>query len=171
MTQHRPITIREAGEADLPTILQLYAQPEIDDGKILPLNVARSIFRQFRYYPNYTLFVAERDNRIAGSYVFLVMHNLGHLGVPSAIVDDVVVGDGKEADGARFDLGNDALRRPTTIGCSGVNVQIGTHRTWISKHEQVDEQVLGAILPQKGKRGKGQSQCWMTTGVPTSAHS
>jgi GNAT superfamily N-acetyltransferase len=90
MTEH-PITIREASEHDLPAVLQLYAQPEIDNGEVLTLNTARAIFRQFRYYPHYNLFVAEQDGRIVGSYAFLVMHNLGHLGAPSAIVEDVVV--------------------------------------------------------------------------------
>lgn len=117
MTQHRPITIREAGEGDLPAILQLYAQPEIDDGKVLPLNAARTIFRQFRHYPHYTLFAAERDHRIAGSYAFLVMHNLGHLGAPSAIVEDVVVAPELHGQGIGQTMMRHAIAEARHNGC------------------------------------------------------
>ena len=46
---------------------------------------------RFTDYPDYTLYVAERGGTIVGSFALLMMHNLGHLGAPSAIVEDVVV--------------------------------------------------------------------------------
>jgi GNAT superfamily N-acetyltransferase len=117
MTQHRPISIREAAEADLPAILRLYAQPEIDDGDVLPLDAARSIFRQFRRYPRYTLYAAEHDGRIAGSYAFLVMHNLGHLGAPSAIVEDVVVAPELHGQGIGQAMMRHAVAEARHHGC------------------------------------------------------
>jgi hypothetical protein len=36
------VTIREAGIADLPAILALYAQPEIDDGAVLSAEEAKA---------------------------------------------------------------------------------------------------------------------------------
>lgn len=116
MTEH-PITIREADEHDLPDVLQLYAQPEIDNGQVLALNTARAIFRQFRYYPHYNLFVAEQDGRIAGSYAFLVMHNLGHLGAPSAIVEDVVVDPTLHGQGIGQAMMYHAMNEARTAGC------------------------------------------------------
>jgi hypothetical protein len=74
------LIIREGRQTDLPAILQLYAQPEIDDGAVLPLGAAEDIYARFARYPHYKLYVAEQDGRIVGSYAFLVMHNLGHLG-------------------------------------------------------------------------------------------
>jgi ribosomal protein S18 acetylase RimI-like enzyme len=99
MTKPHAIIIREAADDDLSGILQLYAQPGMDDGAILPLEAARDIFRQFHRYPSYTLYVAECDGAIVGTYALLIMHNLGHLGAPSAIVEDVVVAPDRQGQG------------------------------------------------------------------------
>jgi GNAT superfamily N-acetyltransferase len=85
------LCIRQADRADLPAVLALYAQPEIDDGDVLPLIEAERIFTRFARYPDYTLYVAEQGGRIVGSFALLIMDNLGHLGAPSGIVEDVVV--------------------------------------------------------------------------------
>lgn len=91
MTDKGRINVRPADVRDLPEILVLYAQPEIDDGDVLPLDEAARLHAKFSHYPDYTLYVAELDGRIAGSFALLIMDNLGHLGSPSAIVEDVVV--------------------------------------------------------------------------------
>ena len=49
--------------------------------------------------PNYTLYVAEVDRQIVGSFALLIMDNLGHLGAPSAIVEDVVVDPALQGQG------------------------------------------------------------------------
>lgn len=83
--------IRVARASDLPDVLALYAQPEIDDGDVLPLEEATRIFFGFDNYPDYTLYVAELEGKVVGSFALLIMDNLGHLGAPSGIVEDVVV--------------------------------------------------------------------------------
>ena len=83
--------IRRAGAADLAAVLALYAQPDLDDGNVLTVADAERIFARFARYPAYTLYVAQQDRRIVGSFALLIMDNLGHLGAPSAIVEDVVV--------------------------------------------------------------------------------
>jgi GNAT superfamily N-acetyltransferase len=92
MTETDTLVIRDADRHDLPGVLALYAQPDLDDGVILPLHDAERIFARFARYPDYTLYVAEQDGRIVGSFALLIMDNLGHLGAPSAIIEDVVVG-------------------------------------------------------------------------------
>jgi GNAT superfamily N-acetyltransferase len=92
MTDTDNLTIREAERGDLPGVLALYAQPDLDDGVVLPLHDAERIFARFARYPDYTLYVGAQDGRIVGSFALLIMDNLGHLGAPSAIVEDVVVG-------------------------------------------------------------------------------
>ena len=52
---------------------------------------AARLFARFSRYPDYTLYVADCDGRIVGSFALLVMDNLGHCGAPSAVVEDVVV--------------------------------------------------------------------------------
>lgn len=85
------LEIREASDDDLPAVLALYAQPEFDDGPVLPLDEAQQLLATFRQYPSYRLFVACHAGNIVGTYTLLVMHKLAHLGTPSAIVEDVAV--------------------------------------------------------------------------------
>jgi len=85
------LTIRAAQRTDLPGVLALCAQPGMDDGRMLPLQDAEHIFARFARYPDYTLYIAEVNRQIVGSFALLIMDNLAHLGAPSAIVEDVVV--------------------------------------------------------------------------------
>src|SRR5262249_30683598 len=91
VTEASDIVVRPAAEADLPAVLALYAQPGMDDGEMLPLPDARRMLARFARYPDYTLYVAEVDGAIVGTFALLIMDNLGHLGAPSAIVEDVMV--------------------------------------------------------------------------------
>ena len=91
--------IRKAQIDDLPAILQLYAQPGMDDGKILDVSYAESIFQRMQQYPNYRLFVAQENDNIVGSYALLIMDNLAHCGALSAIVEDVVVSPTRHGQG------------------------------------------------------------------------
>jgi GNAT superfamily N-acetyltransferase len=86
-----PVNIRPAKTADLPAVLVLYGQSEIDDGKVLAVSEAIRLHARFALYPDYDLYVAERGGVIVGSFALLIMDNLGHLGAPSGIVEDVVV--------------------------------------------------------------------------------
>ena len=85
------ISCRVASKADLPEILHLYSQPDMDDGNVLSLSQAEVIFERMEHYPNYKLFVAVCENGIVGTFALLIMDNLGHMGAPSAIIEDVVV--------------------------------------------------------------------------------
>jgi GNAT superfamily N-acetyltransferase len=111
------VTIRQAQEADLPAILALYAQPEIDDGDVLPVEEAAQIFRRFADYPDYHLFVAEDEGVVVGSYALLIMDNLGHLGARSAIVEDVVVDPRRQGGGIGKAMMRAALAEAGRHGC------------------------------------------------------
>ena len=111
------ISIRQANEDDLPSVLALYAQPDIDNGDVLDVTSARAILRRFAEYPDYRLFVAEQDGIIVGSYALLVMHNLGHLGAPSAVVEDVVVGLAQQGKGVGKEMMRHALAEARERGC------------------------------------------------------
>ena len=87
MLDQTELVMRPAVAADLRQVLDLYAQPDFDAGNVLPLETARQLLDRFDDYPDYTLYVAERGGDIVGSFALLVMHNLGHLGAPSAILD------------------------------------------------------------------------------------
>lgn len=87
------LNIREAAIADLPTMLELYGQLGMDDGQVLPLADAEKLFLRIGNYPDYKLYLAELDGRPVGTFALLVMDNLGHMGTPSAILEDVVVAE------------------------------------------------------------------------------
>lgn len=83
--------VREINFDDVPDVLRLYAQPDFDNGQVLSAAEAKALYARFLTYPDYKIYVAERNGRIAGSFALLVMLNLGHCGAPSAIIEDVVV--------------------------------------------------------------------------------
>jgi GNAT superfamily N-acetyltransferase len=105
------IQIREATAADIPGVLALYAQPELDDGKVLPVEEAVALHRRFARYPDYTLYVALDGGAVVGSFALLVMDNLGHLGAPSGIVEDVVVAPQHQGSGIGQAMMRFALER------------------------------------------------------------
>jgi GNAT superfamily N-acetyltransferase len=85
------IHIRQADEHDLAAVLTLYAQPDLDNGRVLSLDEARRVFARFRSYPDYRLYVALCGGEIVGTFALLIMDNLAHVGTPSGVVEDVVV--------------------------------------------------------------------------------
>jgi GNAT superfamily N-acetyltransferase len=110
------VRIRRATESDLPAILAVYKRAGIDGG-LLPLEAARSIFSRMASYPDYTLFVAECDERVVGTFALLIMDNLGHLGAPSGIVEDVAVDRNRQGMGVGTAMMEFALARCRERGC------------------------------------------------------
>jgi len=105
------IRIRAAMAADIPGVLALYAQPELDDGKVLPVEEAVALHARFARYPDYTLYVALEGNEVVGTFALLIMDNLGHLGAPSGIVEDVVVAPQRQGSGIGQAMMRFALER------------------------------------------------------------
>jgi GNAT superfamily N-acetyltransferase len=112
-----PVTLRKASAADIAAVLDLYAQPDLDDGRILTVEQGIALFERFRRYPDYTLYVAEQDKQIVGTFALLVMDNLGHLGSPSAIVEDVVVAPDRQSQGIGAAMMRFALERAREKRC------------------------------------------------------
>nr|WP_246206411.1 GNAT family N-acetyltransferase [Propylenella binzhouense] len=114
-------SIRVADEADLPGVLALYAQPALDNGNVLPLEAAKAVFARFAAYPDYRLFVAVEDGAggeaIVGTYALLVMDNIGHLGTPSAIIEDVAVAPGRQGEGIGRAMMAHAIEEARARGC------------------------------------------------------
>jgi len=117
VTRPHAIRIRPAKAGDLPGVLALYAQPDLDDGHILSLPKAERIFSRFARYPDYTLYVGEQDGRVVGSFALLIMDNLGHLGAPSAIIEDVVVDPALQGHGMGQALMHFAIARARKKRC------------------------------------------------------
>ncbi len=108
---------RAASKTDLSEILRLYAQPDLDDGKVLSVSEAECIFERMTRYPDYTIYVAVCDGQIVGTFALLVMDNLGHLGTPSAVIDDVAVDPAWQGRGVGNMMINYALEAARQKGC------------------------------------------------------
>ena len=112
--------IRQATQDDLPQVLALYAQPDMDDGEVLSLPEAVAIFEQFQRYPNYRLFVAcegGEQGPVLGTYALLIMHMLAHLGTPAAVVEDVVVDQAQRSQGVGALMMDHAKALAQEAGC------------------------------------------------------
>jgi len=122
------VSVREATIDDLAAILHLYAQPDIDDGVTLSMDDATSIFEKIRSYPSYRLFVAEHDGRIVGTFALLIMDNLGHLGAPSAIVEDVAVDPAVHRQGIGQTMMDAAMDEARQAGCYKLTLSSNVQR-------------------------------------------
>lgn len=109
--------IRAATEPDLPAVLALYAQPDLDDGNVLRADQASAIFARFARYPNYTLYVAEEAQQVIGTFALLIMDNLAHRGTPSGVVEDVVVSAAHRGRGIGSAMMRFAMARCALHGC------------------------------------------------------
>lgn len=111
------ISVRVAQRIDVGEILRLYGQPDIDDGTTLSVGAASEIFDRIGRYPNYRIFVAVDNERVVGTFALLMMDNLGHLGAPSAIVEDVAVDPTMHRRGIGRIMMEYAMREAETAGC------------------------------------------------------
>lgn len=114
------VLVRQARSGDLPHVLGLYGEPGMDDGKVLSLPEAEALFAQFAVYPSYRLFVAcegHEEGQVVGTYALLIMHNLAHQGTPSAIVEDVVVTQGRRGQGIGAQMMAHARDLARAAGC------------------------------------------------------
>ena len=111
------IKIREAEEGDLPQILNLYTQPDMNDGKALSLESAKKLLNKLKIYPEYKIFVGMHENKIVGSFSLLIMDNLVHGGTPSGIVEAVVVDPEYHGVGIGKQMMRFAMERCREFGC------------------------------------------------------
>lgn len=116
-TVNNVLQFREASKSDLPHVLRLYAQPDLDDGKVLTAAESERIFERMARYPNYKLHVAIRDTSIVGTFALLIMDNLGHLGAPSAIIEDVAVDPALQGQGLGKEMMRYAIQLAAANGC------------------------------------------------------
>ena len=58
---------------------------------MLPPNKAQVIFERMQRYPDYGFYVTEAKGQVIGTFALLVMDNLGHVGAPSLVAEDVAV--------------------------------------------------------------------------------
>jgi GNAT superfamily N-acetyltransferase len=123
------IEIRDANENDLQDILSLYAQPSMDNGKVLSIVDAQKIFNRIQQYPNYVVYVALMNNVIVGTFALLIMDNLAHIGTPSGIVEDVAVDQNNQGRGIGKKMMQFAMQKCKESGCYKLILSSNVKRT------------------------------------------
>lgn len=122
------IHIRQAVEEDLSGILSIYDQPSMDNGYILPIEKAKIIFGRMLHYPDYKVYVAETDGEMVGTFALVIMDNLGHLGQPSGVIEDVVVLESRQGQGIGKYMMNHAVGLCKDKGCYKVTLSSNLKR-------------------------------------------
>jgi ribosomal protein S18 acetylase RimI-like enzyme len=93
------ISVRKATEADLPALLALYAQPDFNNGRVTSLEMAKATLARMAQYPDFAAYCVETDGQIVGTFSLMVIDNLAHWGMSSALVENVVVANGHQGEG------------------------------------------------------------------------
>ena len=109
--------IREALESDLRSILELYGQPDFDNGVVADITDAQDFLVMIRRYPDYRIYVAENESGVVGVYSLLVMDKLAHKRTPSAILEDIVVATSHQRQGVGKALVAHAMDMARGKGC------------------------------------------------------
>jgi GNAT superfamily N-acetyltransferase len=111
------LTIRLAVENDLPDLYDLYATLEGDGAVLTDRETFHSQFVRLRMNPDFFVYVAELDGRVAGTFELLIMQNLAHRCMPSAIVEDVVVHADLRGQGIGKGMMQHAMQIARERGC------------------------------------------------------
>jgi GNAT superfamily N-acetyltransferase len=117
MNKPLPIVCRAATRDDIPGVLRLYAQPDLDNGKTLALSEAELHFERMAAYPDHKIHVAFCGTQLVGTFALLIMDNLAHMGAPSAIIEDVAVDPEWQGRGVGKQMMKYALRICGEKGC------------------------------------------------------
>lgn len=110
--------IRKATESDLPAVLRLYAQPGMNDQRVVTVEAAAKVMRRMATYPEYAVYIATANGgSVVGTFALLVMDNLAHMGAPSAVVEDVCVDERLQGQGIGRAMMKFAMEFARERGC------------------------------------------------------
>lgn len=110
------IIIKEASIGDLSNVLNLYSTV-LDNGIVLSIHQAELLFQKMQSYPNYKIYVAEKEGEIIGTFALLIMDNLAHQGTPSGVVEDVAVLNNLQGKGIGKLMMKFAMEQCKQAGC------------------------------------------------------
>ncbi len=110
-------TIREANLADLPAILDILNQPEMENGEALSLTEAESLVTNAQQQPFYKIYLAEINNQAVGTFTLIINKTLGHKGAGVALVETVAVKPESQGTGLGKKMMTEALKVAAEHSC------------------------------------------------------
>ena len=84
---------------------------------MLPPHKAQVIFERMQRYPDYGLYVTEAKGQVIGTFALLIIDNLGHVGAPSGVVEDVAVDPAWQKQGVGKTMMRYAVKLCHEKGC------------------------------------------------------
>ena len=121
--------VREADVNDLGQILSIYQDAGINTLGSLTLSEAQVAYKKMKSYPSYSVYVAESNGHICGTFALLVMDNLANGGTPSGIVEDVAVARAFQGKGIGKAMMQFAINECTRQGCYKMMLSSNEKRT------------------------------------------
>jgi ribosomal protein S18 acetylase RimI-like enzyme len=121
------ITIRAAVKADIPQLLELYAQLNPLDEPV-DANVAAAVFEQ-AVSNGVTYFVAGDGGRVVGTCYIAIIPNITRRCSPIGFIENVVTAAEYRRRGVGRKLMDAAVRYAKAQGCYKVTLQSGSTRT------------------------------------------
>jgi GNAT superfamily N-acetyltransferase len=120
-------TVRQASEADIPRILELY---EVLTGERHDLTQHETgpLFKEISAMPGHELLVAEEEGVVVGSMVLLIVPNFSHGALPWAMVENLVVDPAHRRRGIGRALMDYARDRAREAGCYKMQLLSNTKR-------------------------------------------
>jgi len=120
--------IRPATLADLPSVLALMAELDLGHDDNLSLQNATTMFQQITANPNHTIYVAEQNSAIVGTFALIRIPQLAHGGTCSGIIEDVVVSSDQRGQGIGQQMMRFAMAVCQQAGCYKLVLSSNRHR-------------------------------------------
>ncbi|SKA30590.1 Ribosomal protein S18 acetylase RimI [Consotaella salsifontis] len=119
------LSIRQARQADLPPLLDLYQHLAPGDQRASP-ELASEIFSRFLTYPGSAIFIGEIASSIVSSCTLVVVPNLTRGGSPYGLIENVVTDERFRGQGHATQLLDAATSSAWDHGCYKVMLLTGS---------------------------------------------
>ncbi len=120
--------IRPLHHDDLPALLRLFAQPDMDGDQVLPESGAREVLDRIARTPGHRIYVAEINGEIVGTFTLIFVRHLSHGGGCSGVIEDVVVRSDRQGEGIGRAMMEYAAGLAREAGCYKLVLSSGLHR-------------------------------------------
>lgn len=119
------VSIRRAIAADLPAVLSLMGQPDMDGDHVLSVSAAQAIFADISNHPHQEIYVALVEAEVVGTFSPVIMNHLSHHGARLLIIEDVVVKTSRQGDGIGRQMMMFAVARAKQLKCCKIMLSSG----------------------------------------------
>ncbi len=111
------LNVREATEQDVPAILDLYHDAQIDGEGGFTVEEAKLHLTSLKRYPYFRVFVTVCNDVVAGTYELAILDNMAKRGRKSGVVEDVAVSPDQQGKGIGRAMMQHALEQCRLAGC------------------------------------------------------